>query len=176
MKNSFQIAIILFLVCFSGQFTQAAVIDSTQAGFTVRHEQSVQVNALLLYEAFTTGINKWWDPDHTWSGKAENLSLQPVPGGCFCENLGNGGWIRHMNVIYADPGKLFRMEGGLGPLQQYAITGVMTLEIKQEADRSMVSLTYTAGGYIPGGASKFAAIVDKVLGVQFQRFIGFALK
>ena len=60
-------------------------------------------NNLKVYEVFTTGIGNWWDPQHTWSGKSENLSLEPVPGGCFCETHENGGRIRHMNVIY--PGR-----------------------------------------------------------------------
>jgi hypothetical protein len=76
-----------------------------------------------------------------------------------------------MNVIYSDPGKTLRMEGALGPLQQYAVNGVMTLELKPDGTKTRVTLTYSMGGYIPGGAAKFAQLVDKVLGIQFNRFI-----
>jgi hypothetical protein len=162
------------MACSTGTF--ATVVDSTQAGFTIRWEQSAHVSPMVLYSEFTKGISKWWDPDHTWSGKAENLSIQPVPGGCFCEKLGEEGSLRHMTVIYADPGKMFRMEGGLGPLQQFAVNGILTLEIRTVKDSSKVTLTYTVGGYIPGGVSKLAMVVDQVLGHQFSRFMDYAYR
>jgi hypothetical protein len=79
-----------------------------------------------------------------------------------------------MDVIFIDPGKMLRMEGSLGPLQQFAVQGIMTMELTRKGDSTHVSLKYTVGGYIPGGAAKFAAAVDQVIGNQFTRFIRFA--
>jgi hypothetical protein len=39
----------------------------------------------------------------------------------------NQGGVRHMQVVYVDPGKTLRMIGGLGPLQSMAATGSMTV-------------------------------------------------
>lgn len=148
----------------------AEIIDSTKIGFTVRIERAVSADAMTVYQDFTH-ISKWWDSAHTYSGSAANLSLQSYAGGCFCENLENNGSVEHMKVIYSVPGKIIRMEGGIGPLQQFPVTGIMTLEIRTDEQKTMVTFTYTVGGYITGGCAKFAEIVDKVLGRQFERFI-----
>jgi hypothetical protein len=176
MKKYFIFGAVLFVILSCGQHSMATVVDSTQSGFTVRHEKIMMVNADTLYTIFTKQIDKWWDPEHTWSGKAENVYIQPYVGGCFGERWENGGATSHMNVIYTDPGKIFRMSGGLGPLQSYAVTGILTLEIKAYGDESRVSLTYAVGGYIPGGVNSLAEIVDQVLGGQFGRFVKFAEK
>lgn len=149
---------------------EGAVVDSTRQGFTVKIEQTLPYGSVYIYDSFCKEIDKWWDPDHTWSGKSENLYLQPYIGGIFGERWETGASIRHMNVIYTDPGKFLRLEGGLGPLQQFAVTGIMTLELKEYGEETRVTLTYTAGGYVPGGVSAFAPAVDQVLAGQMKRF------
>ena len=72
---------------------------------------------------------RWWDPAHTWSGSARNLKLEPKAGGCFCEKLADGGSVQHGRVIFAQPGKLLRLEGALGPLQDMAVTGVLSFNL-----------------------------------------------
>jgi hypothetical protein len=173
MKPVIVFFVMFFVVLFHPGTSVAAVVDSSSYGFTVRYEQTLPLTADTLFVIFHRDVDKWWDPDHTWSGNAANLSIEPFANGCFCEKLSNGGSVRHMNVIFSDPGKVLRMEGGLGPLQQFAVNGVMTLEIKPDSTQTRVSLTYSLGGYIPGGAAKFAPLVDQVLGVQFKRFVGF---
>ena len=157
-------------------FAQAAVTDSTSGGFTVKFEQFVKVQPDSLYSYLSRDIGKWWNPEHTWSGKASNLSIQPWANGCFCEKLDNGGSVRHMIVVYADPGRMLRMEGGIGPLQSLAVTAVMTFVIKQENGFSRITLTYVISGYIPGGTQHWAPIVDRVMGEQFGRLAAWGEK
>jgi hypothetical protein len=176
MKKYFLFGSIFFLVLSLNQESRAAIVDSTKVGFTVRHEKIMMVSADSLYAIFTKQIDKWWDPEHTWSGKAENVYIQTYVGGCFGERWENGGATSHMNVIYTDPGKTFRMSGALGPLQPHAVTGILTLDIKAYGEESRVSLTYTVGGYIPGGVSSLAEVVDQMLGGQFKRYAAFAEK
>jgi hypothetical protein len=176
MKYTFGFGLIIFLSVFNQGKADAAIVDSTRLGFTVKHEKNMSVDPMTLHNIFCKEIGQWWDPEHTWSGKSENLYIQVYPGGAFGEQMESGKAVRHMSVIYLDPGKVFRMQGALGPLQQYAVTGIMTLEFKRNGDSTHVSLTYTVGGYIPGGASKFAAVVDQVLDSQFQRYTGYALR
>ncbi len=176
MKMIINIASVVAGIVLTVATASAAVVDSTSSGFTIRHEQRISGDKEILFNQFYQDIGEWWDPSHTWSGKASNLSIQPWPGGCFCEELDNGGQIRHLAVIYVDPGKVFRMEGGLGPLQQFAVNGVLTLELTSEGESVKATLTYSVGGYIPGGVAKFAAAVDRVLGEQFRRFGEYAGK
>ena len=90
--------------------------------------------------------------------------------GCFCEKL-PGGFVRHMSVVYSDPGAL-KMFGGLGPLQTTGAAGHLGFEVAKAADpaKSVLTLTYNVGGYAKGGlAETWAAPVDFVLGAQAAR-------
>jgi hypothetical protein len=153
---------------------QAKVVDLTASGFTIKHNVEVNKNPAEAYAVFTGKIASWWDAEHTYSGKSENLSIELRPSGCFCEKLENQGFVVHMSVINAQAGKLLRMMGGLGPLQGTAVTGIMTIEFKGEAQHTTVSLTYTVGGYIPGGFDKLAPLVDQVMVQQMTRYERFA--
>ncbi len=164
--------IILFMI-FEGTSALATVTDSTSSGFTSRHELSVKVSPERVFHYFANNIGQWWDSDHTYSGNAQNLSIDPKAGGLFLEKLASGGTVRHMAVVYADPGKLLRMEGGLGPLQQFPVNGVMTLTITEKQGETLITLTYTVGGYVTGGLAKLSGLVDQVMGLQFGRFIKF---
>jgi hypothetical protein len=171
-----KVILVVILVIIGCCNTRAAVIDSTVNAFTVRYSDTVALATGKLYAVFTDKIGDWWDPDHTYSGKASNLTIQPFAGGCFCEKLESGGSIQHMTVLYAAPGSTFRMQGGLGPLQQFPVIGIMTLELKAIEKQTQVTLTYAVGGYSPGGVGKFAPVVNMVLELQFKRFLDAAAK
>jgi uncharacterized protein YndB with AHSA1/START domain len=146
----------------------ASVTDSSFYGFTIKQELIIKTSPDSLYHAFTD-IGRWWDSEHTYSGKAANLSLEPFAGGCFCEILANGGGVHHMTVLYVDPGKIIRLEGGLGPLQAMAVNGIMTVVFTKLQDGTKLTVTYTVGGYTPGGLLQIASAVDNVLGLQVTR-------
>jgi hypothetical protein len=74
-----------------------------------------------------------------------------------------------MQVVYVAPGKSLRMVGGLGPLQGFAVSGVMTVELSPAAGGTKLEMTYSAGGYVPDGMSAWAKPVDDVLTEQFTR-------
>jgi uncharacterized protein YndB with AHSA1/START domain len=155
--------------------SSGSIADSSSNSFTVSYERKINITSARIYTSFTADIAKWWDPDHTWSGSAANLSIVPEAGGCFCEKLENGGSVQHMRVLYAAPGQVFRMSGGLGPLQQFPVNGILTLNIKESPDGfSIVTLSYSVGGFIPGGLPKLAGAVDQVMGIQFERFMKYA--
>jgi hypothetical protein len=114
-------------------------------------------------------VGTWWSSDHTWSGDSKNLTLNAVPGGGFDESLPGSGFVRHMQVIYSDPGKKLRMTGVLGPLQEHALQGTMTISLKAEGDTTIISTTYHVAGHFPGGLEKLAPLVDQVITEQFTR-------
>lgn len=147
----------------------AGVIQVTSAGFLVRHEASVKAPPAKVYAALVEQVGMWWDGNHTYSGEAKNLSIDPRPGGCFCESLNDGGGIEHMRVVYVAPGEVLRMFGALGPLQASGVAGSLTWKVTGAASGSRVELSYGVGGYLEGGFEKSAPAVDRVLGEQLQR-------
>jgi hypothetical protein len=149
---------------------RAGIVDSSFYGFTVSNEININAIQDSVFSYIINDIGKWWDPEHTYSGNAANLSIQTSAQGCFCENLPGGGIVRHMTVIYVDPGKVLRLSGGLGPLQSMAVNGTMTFTLSKETTGTKLSLRYTVGGYTTSGLSKIAVMVDQVLGQQMQRF------
>jgi len=78
-----------------------------------------------------------------------------------------------MEVIYLAPGKLVRMTGGLGPLQEVAVVGTMTIGLAPSNGGTKLEMTYAAAGYLPNGMSGLAPLVDSVLGGQFVRLKNF---
>jgi len=115
----------------------------------------------------------WWDPEHTFSGSADRLSIDDRPGGCFCEEMPDGGGVRHMVVAWTDQASRLRLEGALGPLQALAVTGTLTWTLAETEGRTRIEAIYTVGGYAPGGLEAFAAPVDGVINLQVQRLKSF---
>ena len=148
---------------------RAEVVDSAAGGFTVKQTVTVAAPAAKAWAALVD-VRSWWDKSHTWSGDAANLSIEAVPGGCFCEKLPGGGGVRHMTVVYADPNKLLRMTGGLGPLQDMAVTGAMTFKLTEAQGKTTLEMTYKIAGYAPTGLAALAKPVDGVLGEQLARW------
>jgi uncharacterized protein YndB with AHSA1/START domain len=145
------------------------VIESTAAGFLVRNTATINAPPAKVYAALTNGVGDWWDPAHTFSHDAHNLSVDAKPGGCFCERLPDGGGVQHMSVVYASPGKLLRLTGAIGPLQESALTGTMTWNLLQADGGTTVELIYTIGGFRAGGFRDMSTVVDGVLRGQLAR-------
>jgi uncharacterized protein YndB with AHSA1/START domain len=149
------------------------VIESTAAGFSVRNAATISAPPDKVYSALTDKVGGWWDPAHTFSHDARNLSVDAKPGGCFCERLSDGGGVQHMSVVYASPGKLLRLTGAIGPLQEAALVGTMTWNLSQAGGATTVELIYTVGGFRAGGLRDLPTVVDGVLRGQLARLKAF---
>lgn len=147
----------------------AEVVNASSNGFEIRHVVDVPGTPVQAIERFGQ-VDKWWNPSHSYSGRAENLSLKLQAGGCFCETLADGGGIEHMRVAYYQPGKRLTLTGALGPLLFQATTGVMDVQFAPSGAATKVTMTYRAAGFASGGADKLAAPVDQVLGEQMKRY------
>ncbi|HEU5482988.1 MAG TPA: ATPase [Sphingomicrobium sp.] len=147
----------------------AEVVSASTNGFEVRQTVNLVVPPELAFETFRN-VAAWWDSEHTYGGKAANLSLSLSPGACVCERLPEGGGIEHMRVTYVDPGKRVVLTGSLGPHLYEATTGVMDVQVKSQAGGSQLVLDYRAAGFFNGGAEKMAPLVDQVLAEQMKRF------
>lgn len=158
-----------FLLALAPAFAGAEVVDATGAGFTSRTTRVIAAGPADVYRALVGDIGRWWNPDHTYSGNAANLSLDDRAGGLFLEKLDSGGEVSHLTVVFADPGKTLRLAGGLGPLQALGVTGAMTWQLQPDISGTRVELTYVVGGYAPGGLEALASPVDQVVGEQLGR-------
>jgi uncharacterized protein YndB with AHSA1/START domain len=156
-------------VAISSAPVSAEVMSVGPSGFAVKHEVAVKAAPGPVYDALTVKVGSWWNPDHTFSHDAKNLSIAAVPGGCFCERFPYSGGVQHMTVVYASPGKALRMTGALGPLQGLGLAGSMTWDLAKSETGTKLVVTYGVGGYMPGGFEKIAPIVDAVVGEQVGR-------
>lgn len=171
--------LIQFIIIAVGLSTAAVcvsadVVDSSAQGFTSRNTVNVAAPPKAIYRHLTMDIGRWWTPEHTYSGASENLYIEARAGGCFCEKLKADGSIQHMAVVYADPSKTIRMLGALGPLQQFAAVGSLTISLKENSNGTSVEWTYAVGGYHPKGFQNLAPLVDKVLLLQLNRLKNYA--
>jgi uncharacterized protein YndB with AHSA1/START domain len=161
------VAAVLTMICASP--ARADVLDAAPGGFTVKVDADVRADRRAVFSALVDRIGVWWDPQHTWSGNAANLSLDARGGGCFCEKLPDGGSVQHMTVVYTDGAGVLRMTGGIGPLQAMAVTGSMTLTLTEMNGSTQISMVYAVGGYSKTGLEGLAKPVDAVLTGQVQR-------
>lgn len=109
----------------------------------------------------------WWNPSPTWSGSADNLSMEVRAGGCFCERLANGGSVLHGTVLLVRPNETLRLLAALGPMQEVGATGALTWTLTPSGGGTRVVFSYTVAG-VPNGA-QLAPVVDRVLVEQLQR-------
>jgi hypothetical protein len=148
----------------------AAVVAAGPTGFVLHLETTIAREPGAAWTRLTR-TGEWWSPAHTYSHDAANLSLALEPGGCWCERLPEGGFVRHMEVVYAAPGTLLRLAGGLGPLQAMGVNGALSFTLKPAAPgHTAVSADYVVSGYAPHGFESLATVVDGVLAEQLARY------
>jgi hypothetical protein len=157
------------LLALAPSLAMCEVVDSSANGFTVRTTLTIQAGPDEVYRRLVHNVGDWWESAHTFSGDAHNLTIEDRPMGCFCEKLPNQGGVRHMEVVFAAPGKRLGMSGGLGPLQSIAAAGSMRIELSPVPTGTKLDLTYTVAGYLPKGMNTWAEPVDAVLAGQFTR-------
>lgn len=150
---------------------QAEVTASSPTGFTSTHRQEVKATPAQAFDAIGQ-LPQWWNPAHSYSGKGTNLRLVLKAGDCFCEQW-DGNSVEHARVIFVQRGAAVRLEGGLGPLQDLAVNGVLTLSTAAAEGKTFVRMVYRVSGAPDAGLEKLAPIVDKVIAEQFSRWAAF---
>lgn len=148
------------------------VANSSESGFAVKITKVVNASSEESFDAIVNRFNRWWDSAHSVSGKAENLSID-LEKGCMLEVLPDGGFVRHLEIVRYIPGRQLRMSGGLGPLQEMAVSGALTINVTTNADskETTIELIYNVTGYLPAGLDKLADPVNRVLTGQMDRLV-----
>jgi hypothetical protein len=159
----------------------AEVKTTTETGFNIVHIAEIAAEPDIIWKRLIAPKD-YWSKTHSWSGSSEGFYIDAQAGGCFCELFQEKGTdgktktvgsVEHMRVIFAQPGKVLRMQGALGPLQSEAVLGTLTVAIEplKGGKGSKVSFSYVAGGYMRYKTAEIAPAVDKVLGEQFKSLI-----
>lgn len=166
MKRAFSM-LLFSLICSSAARTE--VIDTAPGGFSLVHEVTIAAPRQAVWRAAVSEVGQWWSSDHTISGDATRMSIDPQPQGCFCEAIGEHAGVVHLTVTFVNPNVLLRLTGGLGPLGLLGVDGNMTWEFFDAGEGTAVRFYYIVGGYRPGGLDEMAAPVDFVIGEALQR-------
>lgn len=164
MKLNLTIALLLCPI-----WAHAEVANSSANGFTVRLSFPIQAPPAEVYRKLIHNVGDWWNPEHTFSGDAHNLSIEEKPMGCFCEKLPDQGGVRHLELVYFAPAKTLVFTGALGPLQSLAAAGSMAIQFVPAEGGTKLGVSYAVVGDQPGGMNTWAAPVDAMLTEQFTR-------
>jgi uncharacterized protein YndB with AHSA1/START domain len=146
---------------------RADIRQSAPDSFLLSYTKTVATTPAKAFAA-VVGVDRWWNPDHTYSGKSTNLSLKAEAGACFCETW-EGNSVRHGTVIMALRDQMLRLEGALGPLQSMALNGILTIGLKADGDNTTVTMIYRVNGVTGSALDKMAPNVDAMLSEQFSR-------
>lgn len=141
-------------------------------GFTVTFQRDVNAAPAVLWSSLTQ-VQNWWSSQHTWSGKASNLSFDLRAGGCWCETW-DGNSVMHGTVAFIQQGRMLRFFASLGPLQDRAINGVITFAVGQVKEKTVLKVVYKVAGSADAGLQELAPAVDSVLGEQVKRLVALA--
>ena len=159
----------------------AEVKASSDAGFNVVHLSVVEAKPEEIWKRLIAPKD-WWSKAHSWSGSSDGFYIDAQANGCFCElfqekgvdgRLKTVGSVEHMRVIFAQPHKVLRMQGALGPLQSEAVTGTLTIAMEPSKDgaTTKISFSYVVGGYMRYKVAEIAPAVDKVMAEQFRNLL-----
>jgi len=160
MKALLMVALALAPMCAGAEVKFAA-----PDGFLIEHRFTIAAPAAQVWETLLHP-ERWWPADHTWSGKRENLSLVADAGGCFCERW-DGGSVEHGRVVAVFPGKMLRLDAALGPLQEMAVSGVITFALEEKEGATTLTATHRVSGDAAHKLDALAPIVDQVNRLQF---------
>lgn len=172
--KEFSIAVLAVLMTAAAAGVRAEVVDSAANGFSVRHTVVVERPRAYVYQMAVENVGEWWSDDHTFSGNAHRMFIDPRPLGCFCETLGDDAGVVHLVVTFVNPGVMLRLSGGLGPLGLMGVDGNMTWEFSDHEAGTTVTLHYAVGGYAAGGLDALAPAVDSVLAESLDRLKAYA--
>lgn len=157
----------------SANVSDAQVVRSASDGFQIKIVKTTQLDPAAAYACLVDDISQWWDADHTYSGKSENVSMD-LERQCLYERLPDGGFVRHLEIVYCQPGKMLRLTGGLGPLQELGCTGAMTFRFVPKGDGAELEMTYNVVASKDQQLDKIAPAVAQVLEGQLDRWREFS--
>jgi len=149
---------------------RAEIVKSTDNGFIVQQSVAIARDKATVFVSMTSQVGKWWNPDHSFSGDADNMLIDNE---CFCERWGNN-LVRHLNTeIWMGNSKVV-MVGGLGPLKELGLSGTMIWSlVPGDEGSTLVNWKYHVYGYSETVITDLAVAVDGVLKEQIDRLAAY---
>ncbi len=155
---------------------RADVTAASPGGFMIEAEAQTTATPERAWRALSQ-LGRWWNGEHTYSGDARRMRLDPRAGGCWCETWGNGQSVEHGRVVLVmerDGVRTVRLAAALGPLQELAVDGALTFTIAPHADGAKITMTYRVSGDSSAQLDQLAPLVDMVMMEQFGRLIRYS--
>jgi len=147
---------------------RAEVVETNAQGFRLKSVLQIKAPPARVYQAIGE-VGRWWDGEHTYSGKAENMTLPLQANGCWCETIPGGGSVRHGVVELAWPQQgMIRADAALGPLQDEGVSGALYFHMVAKDGGTELTVTYNVGG-ARDAMVKAGPAVDGVLGGAWAR-------
>ena len=152
----------LIAAALVGLPASAEVVTATADHYTLRHEAVSELSVEETWERLIQP-DTWWHPDHTYSGKAEHLWLNPNAGGPWMESW-EGNAVEHGRILSILENKMLRLDAPFGPLQGMGVqvTWTITLEEDSETGRTKIVFDEVANGSSQSGLAQIAPAVDGV--------------
>lgn len=146
----------------------AEVKLATADAMLIEHRFTIAAPAAKAWDTLVHP-ERYWPADHTWSGKRESLSIDPVAGGCYCERW-DGGSAVHGRVVMAIPGRTLTLNAALGPFLEMAVSGILSIKLEEKEGTTTAVVRYRVSGDPAHKLDALAPVVDQVLGMQFGAF------
>ncbi len=138
----------------------ADIVSSSSTHYVLRHEANTTLSADELWDRLVDPA-AWWHPDHTYSGSADNLSLDLKPGGLWLETWESGA-VSHGEVLLMQDKRILRLNAPFGPLQGVGAHVIWTITIEEKETGAMVIFDESATAPPTAKLDELAPAVDFV--------------
>ena len=140
---------------------EAEVVTATPSYMELSQVHQSDLSPAELWNRLTIPA-EWWKDAHTYSGSADNLTLELTAGGLWREDW-DGGSVAHGRVLMVQEGEGLRLEAPFGPLQGLGVSTALTLTITPQADGgSLLNMIFMATGAENSSLETLAGPVDGV--------------
>ena len=141
--------------------TQAEVIAASPDHFTLKLEAETPLEPAEVWDRLVEP-SEWWLSDHTYSGDASNLVLDPQAGGLWAETWDEG-TVWHGTVLQAQPDKSLDMTAPFGPQPGLAVTSIWTITLTPaDAGGTVITFDHVTNGSSASDLEALAPAVDFV--------------
>lgn len=139
----------------------AEVIAASPDHFTLKLEAETELDPAEVWDRLIEP-SQWWLSDHTYSGDASNLVLDPQAGGLWSETWDEG-TVWHGTVLQAHPDKSLVLSAPFGPLQGRAVTSIWTITLTPaDAGGTVITFDHVTNGSSASDLETLAPAVDFV--------------
>lgn len=160
----------IFCLCLNAP-AMAEVTVSAPDHYTLTHKGASPLAPDTLWARLINPAD-WWHPDHTYSGDAQNLSLEATAGGQWREDWDDGS-TSHGVVLLVEDGKTLRLNAPFGPLQEMGVTVIWTISLMPDNETGGTKVTFTeiANGTASSKLDVVAPAVDFVKTEAMRRLV-----